>query len=185
MCNNDGTCSGDESCQCADCVNGGTDDKDKCSIIGGIQAMCSDDNLTDGKPGACCVPPEKWDSTANGGAGACLACSNTQAPAELKANYDQPYITCTGNGVVADTHFRYMIKQGTTVVMTSDIYPNSTQVLHPKMAAGTYTVQCFYGNATAVNTTGTATPHTCEKTMTVKDANENAVQGCNRVYAYK
>lgn len=176
MCNNDGTCSGEESCQCADCVNGGSDDKDKCSIIGGIQAMCSDDNLTDGKPGACCVPPEKWDSTANGGAGACLACSNTQAPAELKANYDQPYITCTGNGVVADTHFRYMIKQGTTVVMTSDIYPNSTQVLHPKMSEGVYTVQCFYGNATTVNTTGTATPHTCEKTMTVKADNANTIQ---------
>lgn len=148
--------------------------------------MCSDDNLTDGKPGACCVPPEKWDSTANAGAGACRACNNTQAPGEIKANYDQPYITCTGNGVLTDTHFRYMIKQGTTVIMTSDIYQNSTQVLHPKMStAGTYTVQCFYGNATTVNTTGTATPHTCEKTMIVKTDNENAVQGCNRLYAYK
>lgn len=143
--------------------------------------MCSDDNFTDNLPGACCVPPEKWDTATK----TCKACSNTQAPSELKANYDQPYITCTGNGVVADTHFRYMIKQGTTVVMTSDIYPNSTQVLHPKMPAGDYTVQCFYGNAATVNTTGTATPHTCEKRMQVKDANENAVQGCNRVYAYK
>lgn len=34
VCNNDGTCSGEESCQCGDCVNGGSDDKDKCSIIG-------------------------------------------------------------------------------------------------------------------------------------------------------
>lgn len=149
--------------------------------------MCSDDNLTDGKPGACCVPPEKWDSTANAGAGACKACSNTQAPAELKANYDQPYITCTGNGVVADTHFRYRItKEGSTdAPFVSDIFQNSVQILHPKMPIGNYTVQCFYGNATTVNTTGAALPHTCEKRMQVKDVNENMVQGCNRIYAYK
>lgn len=85
MCVDDGVCSGDESCQCADCVDGGDDDKDKCSIIDGKQAVCSDDNPNDNKPGACCIAPKKWDSTANAGVGACVECTNTQAPAELKA----------------------------------------------------------------------------------------------------
>lgn len=86
-------------------MNGGGDDKDKCSIVGGVQAMCSDDNLADGKPGACCIPPKKWNSTTN----ACVECSNTQAPSELKAGIDEPYITCTGNGDTTKTHFRYRI----------------------------------------------------------------------------
>lgn len=145
--------------------------------------MCSDDNLTDNLPGACCVPPEKWDTTTK----TCTACSNTQAPAELKANHDQPYIACTGNGVLTDTHFRYRLtkKDSTDAPFVSDIFSNSTQVLHPKLAAGMYTVECFYGNATAVNTSNTATPHSCVKTIESKDVNANAVNGCSRIYAYK
>lgn len=91
-CNNDGTCKDDESCDCLDCVNGGTDDKDKCSIVEGIQAMCSDDNLADNLPGACCVPPATWNTVSK----SCTGCLATQAPSELRAGIDQPYITCAG-----------------------------------------------------------------------------------------
>lgn len=179
MCNNDGVCSGDESCQCGDCVNGGGDDKDKCSIVGGTQAMCSDDNLTDDKPGACCVPPKKWNTATS----SCVECSNTQAPSELKAGIDQPYITCTGNGDTTKTHFKYRItKQGSTdAPFISEIFTIGTPVLHPTMTLGDYTIECFYGNATGVDTSTTATPHSCVKTMSVK----SDAQGCSRVYPYK
>lgn len=190
-CVNDGVCSGDESCQCGDCVDGPTqtdpakkaDDKDKCSIIGGLQAVCSDDLPADGKPGACCVAPKTWDTAT----ATCQSCSNTQAPTELKANYDQPYITCTGNGIVSDTHFRYRItKTGSTdAPFISELHTIGTQVLHPKMATGKYTVNCFYGTTTAVDTSATAVPHECMKTMEAKEVNANAVNGCSRIFAYK
>lgn len=164
-------------------MNGGDDDKDKCSILGGIQAMCSDDNLTDNLPGACCVPPEKWDTATK----TCKACSNTQAPAQVKANYDQPYIACTGDGVLTNTHFRYKLtKQGSTdASFISDIFSNSTQVLHPKLTTGMYTVECFYGTSSSVDASSTALPHSCVKTIEAKDVNLNLVNGCSRIYGYK
>lgn len=145
--------------------------------------MCSDDNLTDDKPGACCVPPKKWDTAS----ATCKSCSNTQAPSELKANYDQPYIACTGDGTVSNTHFRYRItKAGSAdAPFVSELYTIGTQVLHPKMAVGSYTVNCFYGNSTTVDTSTTAVPHECIKTMEAKDVNANAVNGCSRIFGYK
>lgn len=141
--------------------------------------MCSDDNPSDGKPGACCVPPKKWNSTTN----TCVECSNTQAPSELKAGVDQPYITCTGNGDTTKTHFRYRItKEGATETpFISEPFTIGTQVLHPTMTLGDYTVECFYGNASGVDTSTTAAPHSCVKTMSVK----SDAQGCSRVYPYK
>lgn len=53
------------------------------------------------------------------------------------------------------------------------------------MTTGTYTVQCFYGTATTVDVSNTATPHSCEKTMNVREANTNNINGCSRIYAYK
>ncbi len=178
----DGVCSGDESCQCGDCVDGGEDDKDKCSIIDGTQALCSDDIPDDGKPGACCLPPESWDTET----ASCRSCTNTQAPNVLKAGFDQPYIACTGDGNVANTHFRYRITKegGTDAPFISELYTIGTQVLHSTIpTSGTYTVNCFYGTASAVDTT--ATPHECTKTMTVSDGKTDEINGCSRVFAYK
>ncbi len=67
--------------------------------------MCSDDIPTDNKPGACCLPPQTWNTAT----GTCQECTNTQAPSELKAGVDQPYISCTGNGDTTQTHFKYRI----------------------------------------------------------------------------
>ena len=93
--------------------------------------MCSDDNLGDGKPGACCVPPKQW-STQNS---SCTECNSTQAPSEIKASVDEPYITCTGNGDLTKTHFRYRLtKQGSTdVPFVSGLFTLGTQVLHPTL----------------------------------------------------
>ena len=49
------------------------------------------------------------------------------------------------------------------------------------MTLGDYTVECFYGNSTGVDTSTTAAPHSCVKTMRVK----SDAQGCSRVYPYK
>jgi hypothetical protein len=148
--------------------------------------MCSDDLPNDGKPGACCIPPKKWSTSANGWAGACVECSNTQAPAELKAGVDEPYITCTGNGDTTKTHFKYRItKQGSTAAgdtFISEQFTIGTQVLHTaSLALGTYTVECFYGTAASVDTSTAATPHSCTKTTVVSDA----ANGCSRLYPYK
>ena len=184
-CDNNGTCSGDESCQCPDCVNGGDDDKDKCSVIGGVQALCSDDLPDDNKPGACCIPPKTWSTATN----SCVECSNTQAPSEIKADFDQPYISCTGSGVATQTHFRYRITKtsptNTDAPYVSEPFTIGTQVLHPKMSVGTYSVQCFYGTSAAVDTSSTATPHSCMKTILVRDSSINTVNGCSRIYPYK
>jgi hypothetical protein len=61
------------------------------------------------------------------------------------------------------------------------MYTIGTQVLHPTMTLGDYTVECFYGNSTSVDTSTTAAPHSCVKTMSVK----SDAQGCSRVYPYK
>ncbi len=36
-------------------------------------------------------------------------CNQTQAPSELKAEYDQPYISCLGSGDATQTHFKYRL----------------------------------------------------------------------------
>lgn len=144
--------------------------------------MCSDDNLNDGKPGACCIAPKKWSSTANGGVGACVECSNTQAPSELQAGLDQPYITCTGNGDATKSYFKYKITKigSTDAPFVSEIKPLGEQVLGQALPVGDYRVECFYGTAASVDTTSQA-PDTCIKTMSVKDT----AQGCSRIYGYK
>ena len=93
--------------------------------------MCSDDLPNDNKPGACCLPPQTWNTAT----GTCMECTNTQAPSELKAGVDQPYISCTGNGDTTQTHFRYRITK-TSGTPTADVYtsttpsPVGTQILH-------------------------------------------------------
>lgn len=43
-CNNNNVCDTNESCDCADCTNGGTDDKDKCGFAStGAQMVCTKD----------------------------------------------------------------------------------------------------------------------------------------------
>lgn len=49
------------------------------------------------------------------------------------------------------------------------------------MTAGTYTVECFYGTAAAVDASTTAFPHSCTKTTVVS----NTANGCSRIYPYK
>ena len=151
-------------------MNGGVDDKDKCSIINGKQATCSDDNLTDNKPGACCIAPKKWNTATN----TCAECTTTQAPSELQVGLDKPYITCTGNGDTTKTHFKYRltptVPSATNPVFVSHIFPVGTQVLHTaSLPLGNYTVECFYGNATTVDTSTTATPNACTKNIEVKN----------------
>lgn len=210
-CNKNNVCEVGESCNCSDCTDGDADNTDKCGLsAGGQQLFCTKDSVIsdntsfpfcfpaclDGQAcastcnqqvGACCPADTTWNSTQN----SCVpnnTCTNTQAPRELKAGYDQPYIACTGNGVATDTHFRYRItKVGSTdAPFISDIFINGTQVLHPTIpTAGTYTVNCFYGTATVVNTAASATPHECSKTMTVREGDTDAINGCSRIFAYK
>lgn len=162
-------------------MNGGIDDKDKCSIIDGKQAVCSDDNLTDNKPGACCVAPKKWNTATN----TCAECTTTQAPSEIQFGVDKPYISCVANGDTSKTHFKYRLtpvgaSAGTPYV--SESFTVGTQILHTAtLPLGNYMVECFYGNSTAVDTGTTAVPNECTKTIEVK----NIAQGCSRVYAYR
>ena len=91
--------------------------------------MCSDDVPGDTLPGACCLPPERWDTSLS----SCIECTNTQAPSELKAGLDQPYISCTGSG--STTHFKYRLTKtsGTpaaTPYTSPDPILNGTPVLH-------------------------------------------------------
>lgn len=81
--------------------------------------MCSDDNLTDNKPGACCVAPKKWNTATN----TCAECTTTQAPSELQVGVDKPYITCNANGDTLKTHFRYRL---TPVANSTAVTPAST-----------------------------------------------------------
>jgi hypothetical protein len=57
-------------------------------------------------------------------------CTSTQAPAELKAGIDEPYITCTGNGDTTQTHFKYRI---TPVVQTPTSVTASTTSTNPSL----------------------------------------------------
>ena len=110
------------------------------------------------------------------------SCTNTQSPSELKVGVDQPLITCTGNGDMTKTHFKYRIKkQGSPDVFISESFTLNTQVRHPTMTAGTYTVECFYGTGAQVDTSVTAPPHPCAKTITVN----TTANGCSRIYPYK
>ena len=94
---------------------------------------------------------------------------------------DEAYITCTGNGDLTKTHFRYRLtKQGSTdVPFVSGISLLGTQVLHTTLTSGTYTVECFYGTGVSVDTT--VAPHSCVKTIEVN----NTAQGCSRLYPYR
>ena len=93
--------------------------------------MCSDDIPTDNKPGACCLPPQTWNTATN----TCQECTNTQAPSELKAGVDQPYISCRGDvNDMAKTHFKYKLTKisgtpETPYVSTTPVL-NGTQILH-------------------------------------------------------
>lgn len=42
-CNNNNTCEAGESCNCADCTNGGSDDVDKCGLSNNVQMVCTKD----------------------------------------------------------------------------------------------------------------------------------------------
>lgn len=150
-----------------------------CGVIDGKQTFCSDDDFTDNTPGACCHASNQWNSASK----SCVQCTSTQAPSELKAGVDQPYITCTGNGDATKTHFKYRLTQkgGIMPPFISDAHTLGTQVLHPSLTVGMYTVECFYGTAASVDVSVTAQPHLCTKTITV---NSNA-QGCSRIYAYQ
>jgi hypothetical protein len=82
--------------------------------------MCSDDIPTDNKPGACCLPPKKWNTAT----GTCEDCSQTQAPSELKAGVDQPYISCNGDPADSTkTYFKYRI---TPITGSLPITPTTT-----------------------------------------------------------
>jgi hypothetical protein len=132
-------------------------------------------------PSCTCPAGSTYDAPTN----TCIApasCANTQAPSELKVGVDQPLITCTGNGDMTKTHFKYRIKkQGSPDVFTSEIFPLNTQVRHPTMTAGAYTVECFYGTGAQVDTSVTVPPHPCAKTITVN----TTANGCSRIYPYK
>lgn len=85
QCNNDNTCDANEGCGCSDC----TGKQDHCAA--GLTCEYGGDGAQ--KESQC--------------VGA--SCTNTQAPAELKAGVDQPYIACMGNGDATKTHFRYKL----------------------------------------------------------------------------
>lgn len=153
------------------CLDGYTLDTatNQCVPSGGASISSASSTLTTLQIGACCPAGAQWSSANN----KCESnCTTTQAPSELKAGVDQPYITCTA-GPTGTTHFRYRLTDTSAPTATpfiSAIYSNSTQVLHPVInTAGTYKVECFYGTATTVDTGNTATPSTCVKNITVKN----------------
>lgn len=166
------------------CLDGYTmNGSGQCVASGGTSISASSATLTTTQIGACCPAGAQWSFANN----KCETnCNTTQAPSELKAGIDQPYITCTA-GPSGTTHFRYRltdVSAPTATPFISAIYANSTPVLHPVInAAGTYKVECFYGSATSVDTSNTATPSTCTKNITVK--NDANTQGCEGLVSYK
>lgn len=67
-------------------------------------------------------------------------CTNTQAPAELKAGVDEPYITCTGDGDIAKTHFKYRITsvaQSTPAVVATSTSTNPSLTVTKLLAKAT------------------------------------------------
>jgi len=167
------------------CLDGFTLDTatNQCVVSGGASVSPNSAALSTTQIGACCPAGAQWSSANN----KCETnCTTTQAPSELKAGIDQPYISCTA-GPTGTTHFKYRLTDTSAPTATpfiSAIYTNGTQVLHPIInAAGNYKVECFYGNATSVDTGNTATPSTCVKNIVVK--NDANTQGCEGLVSYK
>lgn len=164
QCNNNTICDANEGCGCSDC----NAQQDHCAA-GLICEYGGDGNQKQSQ----CVD----------------ACTNTQAPSELQAGVDQPYISCMGNGDATKTHFRYkLIKTaGSTETDFVSTVPAiiGTQILHPALTQGNYRVECYYGTNTELTTTLPATPHACMKSMNVKAAGDPTAQGCENIYAHK
>lgn len=100
---------------------------------------------------------------------------------------DQAYITCRAHpsNPAGTTSFRYRLTDlaNPTTPYISEITPLDTLVLHPIINnIGNYRVECFYGTAAAVDTTGA--PSTCVKHISVRD-DEATTQGCDDIYSYK
>lgn len=108
-------------------------------------------------------------------------CNQTQAPSELKAEFDQPYINCSGSGDATQTHFKYRLtKINGSSSKVEFVLPEpeivGTQILHSTLTQGEYKVECFYGTESSVPTDISAVPHICNKIMMVKPATETNVQ---------
>lgn len=103
------------------------------------------------------------------------------------AGVDQAYITCRAHpsNPAGTTSFRYRLTDlaNPATPYISEITPLDTLVLHPIINnIGNYRVECFYGTAAAVDTTGA--PSTCVKHISVRD-DEATTQGCDDIYSYK
>ena len=109
QCNNDGVCSGNESCDCADCTNGDKDDSNNCKTQNGLRCTRDESNSAC-VAAACCPAGLGWNCATN----SCENQCGTHVPSELSAGVDIPYITCDAKP--DSTHFRYQITQpgGTT-----------------------------------------------------------------------
>lgn len=99
---------------------------------------------------------------------------------------DQAYITCLAHtSYPTATHFRYRVTNlaSPSSPSLSEITRLGDLVLHPIInTVGHYRVECFYGTAAAVVTTGA--PSTCVKYISVRD-DEATTQGCNDIYSYQ
>lgn len=164
QCNNNNTCEANEGCGCSDCAG----QQDHCAA-GLICEYGGDSNQKQSQ----CVD----------------ACTNTQAPSELKAGIDQPYISCTGNGDATKTHFRYKIIKtaGSTETDFVSTIPAliGTQMLHPTLTQGNYRVECYYGTMSELTTALPAAAHSCTKSINVKASDDATAQGCGDIYAHK
>lgn len=65
-------------------------------------------------------------------------CNQTQAPSELKAEYDQPYISCLGSGDITQTHFKYRLTKingasSEVEFVSSESELIGIQILHPTL----------------------------------------------------
>jgi hypothetical protein len=133
---------------------------------------CSLTNSCLNRAADCCPTGQTLCSNTGKCAADCTTCG-TYAPSELKANVDQPYIKCDPIDLT-NSHFRYQITQGSTVVYTSNAFPVGTEVKHPQAinVPGSYAVTCLYGTASVANDStqiNTLIKKTsCAKTITVK-----------------
>lgn len=108
-------------------------------------------------------------------------CTDTEAPNELKANIDKPYIDCNG---ATGTHFKYRIsnpEDNTFTPVESSIFlvSGTERILHQSTlptSATDYVVECIYGDSTlSVPVVDTE----CVKSVTVRTSTaNNEVQGC-------